>query len=107
MAESHLEQRPHVKPADTPQGALAAEEHPDVFSRAVSLEDAAVLIHVRFRPDGTVWEIAECPEGLAKDEWFKKLCARVGDKYQARCGGRGMFRISLAQLEALRAPKAH
>ncbi|QGM99672.1 hypothetical protein F7D14_12050 [Methylocystis parvus] len=63
----------------------------------------SVLIHVRFRPDGTVWEISACPPDVSKDAWFKKLCARASDRFQARAGGRGMFRLTAEQLDALKA----
>jgi hypothetical protein len=96
-----------VSPAQAPSNAEPIEEQPNVFANGVALEDATVLIHVRFRPDGQVWEIAECPAGLDKNEWFKRLCARAGDRFQTRCGARGLFRLSLAQLEALKAPHLH
>ncbi|KAF2990359.1 hypothetical protein OGR47_14410 [Methylocystis sp. MJC1] len=101
-----VEQRA-LKSTQTLPGAAPAEEQPNAFSSGVALQDATVLIHVRFRPDGNVWEIAECPDFMDKDEWFKRLCARAGDKFQARCGARGLFRLSLAQLEALKAPVLH
>ena len=66
-----------------------------------------VIIHVRFYPDSRVWEIAECPNALDKEQWFKLLCARFGSKYQTRVGGRGFFRISKVELEAAKAPRLH
>jgi hypothetical protein len=66
-----------------------------------------ILIHVRFRPDGEIWQITQCPETLTPGEWFKKLCARVGDKFQTRSGGRGLFRLSAEQLDALRTAQVH
>lgn len=85
-----------TKNSDTPYGA------------AVSLPASnLVIIHARFWPDSRVWEIAECPDGLTKDEWFKLLCARVGDRYETRAGGRGFFRISRGELEALKALTSH
>ncbi|MGE0195165.1 MAG: hypothetical protein AB7F41_04010 [Methylocystis sp.] len=67
----------------------------------------SVIIHARFWPDARVWEIAECPDGLTKDEWFKLLCARVGDRYQTRAGGRGFFRISRGELDELKSLTPH
>lgn len=61
-----------------------------------------VLLHVRFWPDTRVWEIAERPDHLDKEDWFKLLCARVGGTYQTRAGGRGFFRLTRPQLEALK-----
>jgi hypothetical protein len=102
-----LVEHPAARPAQSLPGDGPAEEQPNAFASGVALQDANVLIHVRFRPDGQVWEIAECPAGLDKEQWFKRLCARAGDKFQTRCGARGLFRLSLAQLEALKAPQLH
>jgi hypothetical protein len=95
--------------AGQPQAPLdvVAKPERDRLGEGYRLAGNVVLIHVRFRPDGSVWEIAECPEGLSPEGWFKRLCARVGDKFQARTGGRGMFRISLDQFEALKAVQPH
>lgn len=88
-----------------PVGATRAAE-PEAASglaNAVSADASdAVLLPVRFWPDTRVWEIAERPDHLDKEEWFKLLCARVGGNYQARSGGRGFFRIARTQLEALK-----
>lgn len=63
----------------------------------------AVIIHVRFWPDASIWEIAERPSSLTKEEWFNALCARFGGKYQTRAGGRGFFQISSTELGWLKA----
>lgn len=73
------------------------------FESAVSAAaDDCLLLQVRFYPDTRVWEIAERPEHLDKEEWFKLLCARAGANFQARAGGRGFFRLTRPQLEALK-----
>jgi hypothetical protein len=66
-----------------------------------------VIIHVRFHPDSRVWEIAECPNALDKEQWFKLLCARFGSKFQTRAGGRGFFRIARLELESAKALRPH
>lgn len=62
-----------------------------------------VLIHARFSPNGTVVEISERPEGLDPQDWFNYLSDRVGDVYQALAGGRGIFRLDRAKIDALKA----
>ena len=84
---------------------IAARGPCDAAVGAPESED--VLILVRFYPDSRVWEIAERPESLDKEQWFKLLCARVGGKYQARAGGRGFFRVSRTELEALKTLRPH
>ncbi|WP_442756570.1 hypothetical protein ACNHKD_08185 [Methylocystis sp. JAN1] len=107
MSGRNEEQSPSAILAETAPGSVDFGERASVVTRGVALENRSALIHVRFRPDGTVWEIAERPAGLSGEEWFKRLCARVGDRFQARCGGRGMFRISGDELEALKASQTH
>ena len=88
---------------------------PEEKSSAPGLCDAAVstaahdevIIHVRFHPDSRVWEIAERPEELDKEQWFTLLCARFGSKYQTRAGGRGFFRISRIELVSAKAHRPH
>lgn len=65
-----------------------------------------VILHVRFRPDSHVWEIAERPDGLDREEWFKLLYARASDRYETRAGGRGFFRLSRMELESIKTLKA-
>jgi hypothetical protein len=65
-----------------------------------------VILHVRYNRDATIADIAERPEGLSKDEWFKLLCARAGDRYETRIGGRGFFRLTRMELESIKTLKA-
>lgn len=62
-----------------------------------------VLIHARFAPDGTVVEISERPQGLDPQDWFNYLSDRAGDVYQALAGGRGIFRLDRARIDAFKA----
>jgi hypothetical protein len=67
-------------------------------------EAPQVVIHVRFHPNRGVIEIGERPKGKNPQEWFEFLSERVGAKtYQAFSGGRGVFRMSREQCDALRA----
>jgi hypothetical protein len=94
---------------------LAVAPLPQEKAQAPGLCDAAVaargsedvIIHVRFHPDSRVWEIAERPDALDKEQWFKLLCARFGSNYQTRAGGRGFFRISRVELESAKAHRPH
>jgi hypothetical protein len=71
------------------------------FEEAIPLPGSkGVIIHARFWPDSSVWEIAERPSTLNKDEWFSRLATLFGDKYEPRAGGRGFFKISSAELAA-------
>ena len=67
--------------------AQALEEKPHVpalCEAAVAAPGTAeVILHVRFHPDARVWNIAERPESIDKEQWFKRLCACFGSKYQA------------------------
>lgn len=63
----------------------------------------AVVIHVRFAPDGSVTEIGERPPSLDPQQWFGKLSDKVGTEFQALSGGRGVFRLTSDELDALRA----
>jgi hypothetical protein len=71
------------------------------------MSDAPVLIHVRFAPDGTVIAIGEKPSTISNQEWFKRLNAKAGDVYQPLAGGRGVYRLQPARLNALRAAALH
>jgi hypothetical protein len=67
-------------------------------------EAPQVMIHVRFHPNGSVLEIGERPKGKNPQEWFDVLSEKVGSKtYQAFSGGRGVFRMTREQCDALRA----
>ena len=67
------------------------------------MPETRVLIHVRFAPDGAVRAIAEKPATINEQEWFKRLNAKAGDVYQPLAGGRGVFRLERARLDALKA----
>ena len=64
---------------------------------------AEVLVHVRFSPDGAVTEIGERPSAESAQRWFNRLTARAGTRYQPLSGGRGLFRLSRDEVDALKA----
>jgi hypothetical protein len=67
----------------------------------------SITLHVRFAPDGTVAEISERPAGLTPQQWFNRLSEAVGgDAYRTFAGGRGVFSVGRAQVEALKATAA-
>ena len=68
-----------------------------------SSEATKVVIHARFAPNGTVVEIGERPQGLTPQDWFDYLCNNTLDKYQALAGGRGVFRLTRGETDALKA----
>lgn len=67
------------------------------------METECVLIHASFAPDGTTLTIGELPEWASPHEWYSLLCKTPGNGYQALAGGRGLFRLPKAALEALKA----
>ncbi len=67
------------------------------------MSEAPILIHVRFAPKGDVIAIGEKPTTIGEQEWFKRLNAKAGDVYQPLAGGRGVFRLEQARLDALKA----
>ena len=67
------------------------------------MSEAPILIYVRFAPDGDVSAIGEKPATISGQEWFKRLNTKAGDVYQPLAGGRGVFRLERARLDALRA----
>lgn len=70
------------------------------------MDTANVAVHVRFAPNGTVVEIGERPASLSPQEWFDFLSEKVGETtYQPFSGGRGLFRVSREQIDALKAEK--
>ena len=74
----------------------------------ITVPDAAkVLIHVRFAPNGTVVEISERPAHVSPQDWFDFLSSNTLDRYQALAGGRGVFRLSRAEVNALKARTAN
>ena len=66
------------------------------------MESQKVLIHVRFAPNGTVVEISERPTGLSPQEWFNFLSDKAANTYQALAGGRGVFRLTRSEVDALK-----
>jgi len=61
-----------------------------------------VIIHARFAPNGTVVEISERPAGLTAQEWFNFLSDKTSNAYQSLAGGRGVFRLTRAEVDALK-----
>ena len=70
------------------------------------MSDTKTLIHVRFAPNGSVTEIGERPAGLTPQEWFDKLSLQAGMSYQPLSGGRAVFRLTRAEITALRPVEA-
>ena len=66
------------------------------------METQDVVLHARFAPNGTVVEISERPQGLSPQDWFNFLSDKAGDVYQTLAGGRGVFRLTRAELDALK-----
>jgi hypothetical protein len=92
-------------PITSPADAQENFQGPYETALPVGASDA-VILHVRFRNDAEIWEIAERPEGLTKQEWFQLLCARAGEKYETRIGGRGFFRLTRLELDSIKSLKA-
>ena len=63
----------------------------------------ATVIHVRFAPDGSVTEIGERPASLSPQQWFNALSNKYAMDFQALSGGRGVYRVAAAEVEALKA----
>jgi len=70
------------------------------------MEDALVMIHVRFAPNGTVTEIGERPAGRAAQEWFNRLSRHPANGYQPLSGGRALFRLARPEIESLKGDTA-
>jgi hypothetical protein len=70
------------------------------------MESQDVLIHVRFSPNGTVVEISERPPALSPQDWFNCLSDKVGTAYKPFSGGRGLFRLTRARIDSLKAEVA-
>lgn len=66
------------------------------------MESQKVLIHARFAPNGAVVEISERPAGLSPQEWFNFLSYKAANVYQALAGGRGVFRLTRSEVDALK-----
>lgn len=86
-------------------GMPAAELAPlPTFEAGVASQVGDIfIVHVRFRNDATVWLIDECPDHLDNQAWYNLLCKRAGSRYAPRMGGRGDFRLTRDELEALKA----
>ena len=67
------------------------------------MESEKVIIHLRFAPNGTVVEISERPGGLSPQQWFDFLSDKHGNAYQAFSGGRGVFRLTRAEVDEFKA----
>ncbi len=67
------------------------------------MESENVLIHVRFAPNAAVVEIGERPKALSPQAWFNHLCDQAGSAYQVFAGGRGVFRLTRGQVDAIKA----
>lgn len=61
------------------------------------------IIHVRFAPNGAVTDIGARPASLPPQQWFDFLYRRRVSSYQTYAGGRGVFRLSSGEVEALAA----
>ena len=70
------------------------------------MENQSVLIHARFAPNGAVVEISERPAALSPQQWFNYLSDRAGNAYQALAGGRGVYRLTRAEVDTLKAESA-
>lgn len=71
------------------------------------MSSTTTMIHVRFAPDGAVFEIGERPQALTAQQWFNRLSDKCGTQFQALSGGRGVFRLTPDVVEALKTAAAH
>jgi hypothetical protein len=69
----------------------------------MTMETPGVIIHVRFAPNGEVVEIGERPPALSPQQWYNLLCDRAGTAYQPLAGGRAVFRLTRAEVDAFKA----
>ncbi len=67
------------------------------------METQSVMIHLRCAPDGSVSEISERPAVLSPQAWFNFLSEKAATVYQPLAGGRGVFRLTRAEVDALQA----
>jgi hypothetical protein len=67
------------------------------------MDTDAVIIHVRFAPNGTVVEISERPKALTPQDWFNFLSDKAPNTYQPLAGGRSVFRLTKSEVEAFKA----
>lgn len=61
-----------------------------------------IMIHVRFAPNGQVVEISERPAETSPQDWFNHLSEKAGMQYQPLSGGRGVFRLTRQETDALK-----
>ena len=64
------------------------------------MSEELINIHCRFAPNGQTLEISERPAALDPHEWFNRLSAAYVTQYRAYAGGRGLFKLTRAQIEA-------
>lgn len=102
-------EEPSPAPAEEPASSPAAEaksastpEEP-----APPASERPVMIHVRFSADGSVIEISERPASLPPQAWFDRLTDKAGTSFQPLSGGRGVFRLPRAEVDALKTPTAN
>ena len=67
------------------------------------MDTSAIMIHVTFAVDGSVVSINPKPEAAGPQQWFNFLTRHTTDCYQALAGGRGVFKVSAAQMQELQA----
>jgi hypothetical protein len=67
------------------------------------MESENVIIHVRFAPNAAVVEIGDRPTELSPQDWFFFLSENAGNTYQPLSGGRGVFRLTRQDVDALKA----
>jgi len=67
------------------------------------MDSQSVIIHLRFAPNGTVVEIGERPTALTPQDWYNLLADKQGNAYQPLSGGRGVFRLTRAEVDQLKA----
>jgi hypothetical protein len=70
------------------------------------MESQSVLVHVRFAPNGVVTEISERPAALSPQEWFNLLSYKAASAYRPLAGGRGVYRLTRSEVDALKAESA-
>jgi len=73
----------------------------------MTVQNGQVMIHVRFAPDGMVTEIGERPPAESPQAWFNRLSEKAGTSYQPLSGGRGLFRLTRDEVDALKAANAN
>lgn len=81
----------------------AVADAPETESAAAPEQRTDCMIHVRFYPDGSVAEIGERPMEVRPQDWFNYLSNNTANCYQARSGGRGLFRLPRPEVDTLKA----